>query len=139
MSCKIHKMLLLPSAISIKCIFNKPQIYLHFCQCIFLQAHHLKLSFHIQEQQHLRFSKNATCKQFRGLKDCNLVAWVVIISLILTILGQCSLLGTLLEKQGNRFACKMREKHLLLDYIFCKVEGSWLTILLKCHSSTGIF
>ena len=132
-------MLLLPSAIGIRCIFKKPQIYLHFCHRIFLQVHHLKLSFHIQEQQHLRFSKNATYKQFSGLKYCNLVAWLVIISLILTILGQCSLLGALLEKQGNRFACKVREKHLLKSYIFCKVEGSWPTILPKWHSFTGIF
>ena len=32
------------------------------CHCMFLQENHLKLPFHIQEQQHLCFPKNVTYK-----------------------------------------------------------------------------
>ena len=38
-------------------------------------------------------------------------------------MGQCSLLETLMKKQGNRFGRKMFEKHMLKSYIFSKVEG----------------
>ena len=41
--------------------FQKSQQELQF-RYIFLYAHHLNLSFHIQEQQHLRFPRNATYK-----------------------------------------------------------------------------
>ena len=64
-----------PSAIWYKMyILKMSKILAFFCHFIFLHAHHLKPSFHIQEQQLLRFSKNTTYKSFRSLKDCNLIA-----------------------------------------------------------------